>query len=37
MSLRQNGPGRTDVPTEVTGRVEPLPTTMEVGWEGWGG
>jgi hypothetical protein len=37
MSLRQNGPGRTDVPTEVTGRVEPLPTTMEVGCEGWGG
>jgi hypothetical protein len=29
MSLRWNGPGRTDAPTEVTGRVEPLPTTIE--------
>jgi hypothetical protein len=37
MLLRWNGPGRTDAPTEVTGRVEPLPTTIEGGWEGCGG
>jgi hypothetical protein len=36
-SLRGNGPGRTDAPTEVTKRAEPLPTTIEGGWEGCGG
>jgi hypothetical protein len=29
-SLRKNGPGSTEAPTEVTGRVEPFPTTIEV-------
>jgi hypothetical protein len=32
MSLRWNGPGRTDAPTEVTRRVESLPTTIEGGF-----
>jgi hypothetical protein len=32
-----NGPGRTDAPTEVIDRVEPLPTTIEEGCEGCGG
>jgi hypothetical protein len=31
------GPGRTASPTKVTGRVEPFPTMMEEGREGWGG
>jgi hypothetical protein len=34
--VKRKGPGRTAVPTEVTGRVEPFPTTMEEGREGWG-
>jgi hypothetical protein len=27
--LRLNGPRITELPIEVTGRVEPLPTTMD--------
>jgi hypothetical protein len=34
---KRKGPGRTASPTEVTGRAEPFPTTMEDGREGWGG
>jgi hypothetical protein len=30
-SLRKNGPGSTEAPTEVTGKVELFPTTIEVG------
>jgi hypothetical protein len=37
MSLRWNGPERTDTPTEVAGRMELLPTTIEGGCEGCGG
>ena len=29
--LRYNGPGTTESPTEVTGRVEPSPTTIDEG------
>jgi hypothetical protein len=29
--LREKGPGRTESPTEVIGRDEPLPTTIEEG------
>jgi hypothetical protein len=29
--LRWNDPGSTEAPTEVTGRVEPFPTLIEVG------
>lgn len=29
--MRWNDPGRIELPTEVTGRVEPFPTTMEEG------
>jgi hypothetical protein len=29
--LRQNGSGKTESPTKVTGRVAPLPTTMDEG------
>jgi hypothetical protein len=29
--LRKNCPGSTEAPTEVTGRVEPFLTTIEVG------
>jgi hypothetical protein len=29
--FRQNGPGRTESPTEVIGREEPLPTTIDEG------
>jgi hypothetical protein len=35
--VKRKGPGRTAAPTEVTGRAEPFPTTMEEGREGWGG
>jgi hypothetical protein len=35
--VKRKGPGRTTTPTEVTGRAEPFPTTMEEGREGWGG
>jgi hypothetical protein len=31
------GPGKTVSPTEVTGRVDPLPTMMEEGNVGLGG
>jgi hypothetical protein len=31
--LRQNGPRRTESPTEVIGREEPLPTTIDEGPE----
>jgi len=31
--LRRNGPGRVEKPVPTTGRVAPLPTTMEVGKE----
>jgi hypothetical protein len=34
--VKRKGPGRTTTPTEVTGRAEPFPTTMEEGREGWG-
>jgi hypothetical protein len=34
---KRKGPGRTASPTEVTGRAEPFPTTMEEGRDGWGG
>ena len=34
---KRKGPGRTASPTEVTGRAEPFPTTIEDGREGWGG
>ena len=27
--VKLNGPGRTMAPIEVTGRAEPLPTTIE--------
>jgi hypothetical protein len=33
---KRKGPGRTASPTEVTGRAEPFPTTMEDRREGWG-
>ena len=33
---KRKGPGRTASPTEVTGRAEPFPTTIEDGREGWG-
>jgi hypothetical protein len=33
---KRKGPGRTASPTEVTGRAESFPTTMEEGREGWG-
>jgi hypothetical protein len=33
---KRKGSGRTASPTEVTGRAEPFPTTMEEGREGWG-
>ena len=29
ISLRKKGPGRTDWPDAVTGKVDPLPTTMD--------
>jgi hypothetical protein len=29
--LRQNRPGRAESPTEMTGRADPLPTTMDAG------
>jgi hypothetical protein len=29
--LRENGPGRTESPTEVIGREEPLLTTIDEG------
>jgi hypothetical protein len=32
-----NGLGSTESPTEVTGRMEPLPTMMEWGWKAEGG
>jgi hypothetical protein len=32
--VKRKGPGRTAVPTEVMGRVEPFPTMMEEGREG---
>jgi hypothetical protein len=32
--IKVEGSQRTDAPTEVTGRVEPLPTMMEGGCEG---
>jgi hypothetical protein len=35
--LRCNGPGRTESPIKVTGRVESFLTMMEEGWEGCGG
>jgi hypothetical protein len=35
--VKVEGPGRTDAPTEVTGRVELFPTTIEGGCEGCGG
>jgi hypothetical protein len=35
--LRYNGPGSTESPTEVTGRMDPLPTMMEWGWKAKGG
>jgi hypothetical protein len=39
MLLRFKGPGKTVSPTEMTSRVDPLPTMMEEGkvelWE-WG-
>jgi hypothetical protein len=31
------GPGSTKSPIEVTGKIEPLPTTMERGWKAKGG
>jgi hypothetical protein len=31
--MNQNGSGSTKSPTEVTGRIEPLPTEMEWGWK----
>ena len=34
---RWKGPWGPALPTEVTGRQEPLPTMMEDGQEGWGG
>jgi hypothetical protein len=33
---KRKGPVRTPSLTEVTGRAEPFPTTMEDGREGWG-
>jgi hypothetical protein len=30
--LREKGPGRDAVPVEVTGKRDPLPTTMEEGY-----
>ena len=32
-----NGPGTTEAPTEVTGKVVLFPTTIEEGWEEWMG
>jgi hypothetical protein len=29
--VKRKGPGRTASPTEVTGRADPFPTTMEEG------
>jgi hypothetical protein len=34
--VKRKGPRRTAAPTEVTGRAEPFPTTMEEGREGLG-
>jgi hypothetical protein len=34
--VKRKGPGRTASSTEVTGRVDPFPTTMEERREGWG-
>jgi hypothetical protein len=33
--VKRKGSGRTAAPTEVTGRADPFPTTMEEGREGW--
>jgi hypothetical protein len=35
--IKINGPGRTMSPTEVTGRMDLLPTTMDEGIVGLGG
>jgi hypothetical protein len=35
--VKRKGLGRTAIPTEVMGRAEPFPTTMEEGREGWEG
>jgi hypothetical protein len=31
--LRRNGPGMVEYPVPTTGRIAPLPTTIEEGYE----
>jgi hypothetical protein len=36
MLVKRKGSGRTALPTDMTSMVDPFPTTMEEGREGWG-